>query len=271
MGLLSDVKPWNIVAEGYVDEVKPIFELWAKDAFARVGIEPNHDVIDIACGPGTVSLLLADLVNSIQAYDFSEAMIEQFQKEIASREIANITLEQCDCQKLYCGDNLFDRAFSQFGLMFFPDRAAGFSEMYRVLKPGGVGAVYSWAPIAESTAMQMMMGAMGAGFPEVIQSNNYEKRLEGLDSEEVFVREMEAAGFVDVTTEKISHSFPVHSVEDFWASQVKGSAPITFMKANADEKSWRESEERAISFLEENLTEDSLYSTAILGIGKKRR
>lgn len=268
-GMLSDCKPWNIVAEGYVEEIKPIFEKWANDSFHRVGVDKNHSVIDIACGPGTVSLLLADRVKNIEAFDFSESMIKQFYKEIDSRGIDNIQLNCCDCQKLPGEENRFDRAFSQFGLMFFPDRLKGFSEMYRVLKPGGVAAVYSWASIEESSAMKMMMGALNVGFSEMMNSESDEVKLEGLENEDVFRKEMQAAGFKDITMEKISHTFPVKSVDEFWKSQVIGSAPICMMKANLDKEKWELGEKRALEFLNENLLGDSLSSTAILGIGKK--
>ena len=43
----------------------------------------------------------------------------------------------------------FDAVVSQFGLMFFEDRAAALSEMWRVLKSGGHLAVAVWAALDE--------------------------------------------------------------------------------------------------------------------------
>jgi len=268
-GILSTEKPWNLVAQGYTTEVKPTFELWAQDAIDRLNPQKSDLVIDIACGPGTVSLLLADSVKQVNGYDFSPKMIEQFQNEINEKEIENISVEFCDCQKLSNKNDTFDLAISQFGLLFFPDRAAGFSEMYRVLKPGGKGAVYSWAPIEESTAMAMMMGALQAGFPQPKADTAETVELDGLDSDDVFIREMSSVGFRYVTLERIRHSFPVSSPEAFWKSMVKGSAPITLMKASVDEASWKIGEEKALKYLRENLGSEELYSTAILGIGTK--
>lgn len=267
---LSKVTPWDTVAEGYVTETMPIFELWAQDSFDRLSISPDSKVIDIATGPGTVAIKLAPLVSQVVALDFSSLMIAQLKKRVETLNIDNIHVEKCDCQKLFCEDNSFDFAFSQFGLMFFPDRQAGFNEMYRVLKPGGKGVVYSWAPMDQSPAMQMMIGALFAGFPEARpQSTGNEDIVKGLDDLETFYAEMVHAGFSKVKIEPITHSFPVTDVKEFWESMVKGSAPITMMKKEKSNEEWNEKEKVAIQFLEENLNSDNLSSTAYLAIGVK--
>lgn len=267
---LSEVTPWDVVSEGYVSETMPIFELWAQDSFDRINIRPDFNVLDMATGPGTVAVKISSLVNSVLALDFSSQMIEQLKQRIAQAQISNITIEQCDCQKLFSDNNSFDLAFSQFGLMFFPNRQAGFNEMYRVLKPGGKGIVYSWAPMEQSPAMQMMIGALFAGFPEARPIDTGNKDIvKGLDDLDTFYMEMEQAGFTNVKIESITHTFPVQSVEQFWQSMVKGSAPITMMKKQKSKTEWIEKEKVSIRFLEENLTEKSLASTAYLAIGEK--
>lgn len=81
MNPLSSVEPWNIVVDGYVTDTQPIFELWAQDSFNKVNPKKTVNVIDVACGPGTVSLMLADKVNKIKALDFSPKMIEHLKLE----------------------------------------------------------------------------------------------------------------------------------------------------------------------------------------------
>ncbi len=269
-GILSNVKPWDIVAEGYVEEVKPLFELWANDSFERMNPQSDHRVIDVACGPGTVSLLLADKVKEIESYDFSENMLEVFRKSISEQSISNILTHHCDCQELTAEDNQFDQAYSQFGLMFFPDRIKGFSEIYRVLKPGGKAAVYSWAPHSESNSMGLMMETLYAGFPEIRpEDDGSAESLSSLDNRDVFIEEMQRVGFKDVTVEAVRHNFPYASPEEFWKSIVKGSAPITMMKANTEPDVWLLKEKLCIEYLEENMGDQELYSTALLGIGTK--
>lgn len=268
---LSEVTPWDVVSEGYVTETMPIFELWAQDSFDRVDIRPDFRVIDMATGPGTVAVKIAPQVREVLALDFSNQMIGQLKRRITVQNISNIRVEQCDCQKLFCADNSFDLAFSQFGLMFFPDRQAGFNEMFRVLKPGGKGVVYSWAPIEQSPAMQMMVGALFAGFPEARpKDTGNDDIVKGLDDLETFYREMEGAGFVNVQIEPVTHGFPVADIKTFWQSMVDGSAPITMMKKQKSPEEWAEKEQESLRFLEENLVSRELTSTAYLAIGEKR-
>jgi SAM-dependent methyltransferase len=268
---LSEVLPWDLVALGYVDEVQPVFEKWAKDSFLRVSPKADDKVIDIACGPGTVSLLLAPLVRHIEALDFSPAMIAALNRRIAELGIANIVPKVCDCNRLACPDGTFDLAFSQFGLMFFPDRQTGFNEMFRVLKPGGRAAVYSWAPLAESESMSAVMGALEAAFPETRPKDDAPKTIvSGLDDPAVFEREMKASGFQSVSIERVKHSFPVMNPRQFWEGMVRGSAPVTLMKSRVDPVKWRAAEEVAVHWLENRLGDRTkLYSTAFLGSGMK--
>ncbi len=268
---LSTVEPWDIVVDGYVTDTQPIFEKWAEDSFTRMAPESNHKVLDVACGPGTVSLLLAKSVKEITALDFSSKMIESLNKSLSDRNITNVKTDICDCQSLDLEDNSFDLAFSQFGLMFFPNRPAGMSEIHRILKPSGKVAIYSWAPISESTGMQLMIGALQAGFPETKPKPDDSKTLvTGLDDKEIFRRELQEAGFSDIKIESIRHSFPVESAEKFWESMVRGSAPITMMKKKLPEDEWLVKEKVAKQYVRDNLDLNSdLYSTAYLGTAVK--
>jgi ubiquinone/menaquinone biosynthesis C-methylase UbiE len=267
---LSEVMPWDLVADGYVEETMPVFEKWAQDGIKRVCPRQGHSVIDIATGPGTVALLLSPIVQKVVALDFSRNMIAHLNKVIKERNITNIVADVCDCQALPYEDSTFDHAFSQFGLMFFPDRVKGFREMYRVLKPGGKAAVYSWAPLSESPAMTMMMNALAAGFPEVNPQETQSKTIVfGLDNLDVFRSEMAQAGFRDIIFESIVHEYPRFDPAGFWKRMLRGSAPVTVMKNSTDPITWSEREEICIEYLRRNLTSVPLTSKAYLGIGVK--
>ena len=268
---LSTVEPWDLVTDGYTRELIPVFQKWTRDSLEQVPLNRTDSVIDIACGPGTVSLLVAPIVNQVMALDFSEEMINALRKQIDGSGITNIHAQVCDCQALPFEDEQFDAAFSQFGLMFFPDRMKGFAEAYRVLKPGGRISVSSWAPVAQSEAMTTMLEALEAGFKQYLPSAKDNRNIvKGLDDPDTFIDELQQSGFENVAIREVAHSFAADTPARFWKRMAASSAPITLMRSRISETEWREGEDRAIKCVADKLAgKEKLYSTAYLACASK--
>src|SRR5690606_38246203 len=162
----------------------------------------------------------------------------------------------------------FDLGVSMFGILFFPDRRRGFRELFRVLRPGGQVLVSSWAPIARSSAMQLLFAALRAADPNVRPP---EADPTSLENPEVFERELREAGFRDVCVEEVEHTLEVHSADDFWHEMVRGSAPMALLRRKLGEAEWTRQEEIARGYLREHLTElpARLGSTAYLAVGTR--
>lgn len=268
---MSTPETWTLVAEGYVTDTQPVFAQYCRKALELAGFDGSGTVLDVACGPGTLPLLIGREADEIHAIDFSPGMLDCFNREIARRGIANIRTYHMDGQHLAFGDNTFDWAFSIFGLMFFPDRARGFREIVRTLKPGGRAAVTAWAPVADSTAMQMMFGAMGAAFPKKPQADS--SKVLTLEDPDHFRTEMQQAGFTDVAVTPFDGHWQVDDVEAFLDSMVRGSAPISMLKHQLGEPAWAERRAVMLGHLKERLTDipATLNSRAWIGTGRKSR
>src|ERR1700687_3921523 len=117
--------------------VPVMFEPFARDLAGRVqGLTSGH-VLEIAAGTGVVTRALArDLPAEIviTATDLNAAMLDRA-KSHAGME--RVRWQEADALALPFGDRLFDCVVCQFGVMFFPDKQAGFREALRVLQPGG--------------------------------------------------------------------------------------------------------------------------------------
>jgi SAM-dependent methyltransferase len=265
---LSTSAPWNLVADGYAETTMLIFEQYAEEAIAACQLKPGAVVLDVACGPGTVGLKLAHDASNVHGIDFSESMLAAFQRKIAEAGHRNIELHCGDAQTLPYADNSFDAALSLFGLMFFPDRSKGFSEIHRTLKPAGRTAITSWAPVDQSPGMQTMFGALRAIKPDLPPP---QRSIGTLENPERFKQEMEEAGFRNVEIKLVTKGFPVTTIPEFWDTMVKGSAPIQMMKKSMGEELWREKEKLALAWLEQELKgkTDELSSDAWLGVGIK--
>jgi ubiquinone/menaquinone biosynthesis C-methylase UbiE len=267
--MLSAVEPWDLVANGYAETTMRILADYAAEAIAASHLKPGAAILDVACGPGTLALMVARDAGAVHGIDFSAPMLDIFKQHVERSGYSNITIRQGDAQALPSADESFDAAFSIFGLMFFPDRCKGFAEIYRTLKPGGTIAVTSWAPIDRSPAMQLMFGAIRAIKPDLPEP---QKAIDTLENPDVFKREMLAAGFRQVQIKSVTKAaFSVVSIPEFWEDMVKGSAPIQMLKQAMGDALWREKEMLAIDYLEKNLPAlpGTLSSDAWLGVGVK--
>ena len=147
MSVLATAEPWDLVAVDYTAQSLPYFETFSREALRLAALPPKARVADIAAGPGTLSLLAAAAGATVNAIDLSPRMVNEFRARVAAAGLGDtVDVQVGDGQRLPFESGAYDGAFSMFGLMFFPDRAAGLREMKRVLKPGGRGVISSWIP-----------------------------------------------------------------------------------------------------------------------------
>jgi hypothetical protein len=128
-----------------------------------------------------------------------------------------------------------------------------------------------WALVSESTAMQMMFGAMQAAFPKKPEVDG--TKILNLEDPDNFRREMQQAGFTDVTITSFDGTWQVEKVESFLDSMVRGSAPIAMLKRQLGEPAWTEKRAIMLTALQEKLVDlpTTLNSRAWIGTGSKSR
>jgi SAM-dependent methyltransferase len=267
MSAFASAEPWNLVADGYGDEVAWLMGPFSERAAELAALDDRSDVVDVACGPGTTALAIAPRVKSVRGIDFSEAMVARMRREIEARGLRNATAQVGDGQALPFDDASFDAAFSMFGLMFFPDRARGFRELHRVLRPGGRAVVSSWAPFDRSPLMQAMFGSLQAADPSVPQPKPDPTSLE---NPEVFESELRAAGFVDVKIHTHEQAITVEDADALWSRMVRSSAPIAMMRRRVGDTEWSKRETIARAWLRERITAPTtLATTAFLAAARR--
>ena len=261
---LASPEPWNLVADDYTLEILPMFELYAKDALELAPTTAGARVLDIAAGPGTITLLAAEAGRSVSAIDFSPQMVTNLRRRLNGAQLG-ADVRVGDAQALPWGDAEFDAAFSMFGLMFFPNRARGFAEVLRVLKSGATAVVSSWAPF--EGAFESLMAAMAEILPEI----PFGKGKGPLGDPEEFAAEMRAAGFDDVRIEPRTHGDTMESASAMWAMVQRTTAPIVLLKRNLGDAKWTEVTSGVVACLERECGTGpiEISSTALLGVGKK--
>lgn len=137
---------WGVASRGYAEKVAPYLMRSFCDFFVEcLKVDASTEALEVGAGSGVLTEMLAPRVRSLLATDFAPKMIEVLRERMSTIGAENVRLEVMDGQSLDLEEDSFDAAACSFALMLFPDRAKGFSELARVLRPGGRAVVSGWA------------------------------------------------------------------------------------------------------------------------------
>ena len=133
---------WNSRAEGYtlsnreeLEDEHHIF-LWEQQIRRALNGRVCRHVLDVGCGPGFFSVLLARLGYEVTAVDYTENMLAEARKN-ATHYGVDIDFRRMDAQKLDFEDGIFDLVISRNVLWNLEQPEQAYREWLRVLKPNG--------------------------------------------------------------------------------------------------------------------------------------
>ena len=111
-----------------------------EQAIARLRVETDSRVLDIGCGSGWATRLLADYAfnGRVTGMDISDEMIRVARE--ASSSYPNVDFEVASAEQLPFADGEFTRAFSMESLYYYQNIPKALSEIHRVMKVGGLFA-----------------------------------------------------------------------------------------------------------------------------------
>jgi SAM-dependent methyltransferase len=126
-------------------------------AMDRLALAPGQRVLDIGCGAGPTTVELARRVapgGAVVGIDISPSMIERA-RDRARDEHVDVEFVVGDAQVHDLGEGTFDAAYSRFGVMFFADPVAAFTNIHRALRDGGRLAFACWQAMAANEWMRV--------------------------------------------------------------------------------------------------------------------
>ena len=131
---------------GYPSELANVPES-AAESFAGVAnpfslgrLQPGERVLDLGSGAGTDSLVAAQMVGPeghVTGVDMTPEMLEKASAAAEQMAAANVEFVEAEAERLPFPDASFDVAISNGVIDLIPDKDAVFSEVFRVLAPGG--------------------------------------------------------------------------------------------------------------------------------------
>lgn len=106
-----------------------------------VGLGPDDEALDVACGPGLLACDFAEHAARVTGIDLTPAMIDQAKKLQAEKGLTNLEWRIGDVSNLPFADSSFSVVFTRFSFHHLLDPARALGEMVRVCRPGGRVAV----------------------------------------------------------------------------------------------------------------------------------
>jgi SAM-dependent methyltransferase len=112
-------------------------------AFFLPHLERGLRVLDCGCGPGSITLGLAECVAPGDAVgiDTDEAALDAARQLAEASKVSNLRYERADVYALPFSDAVFDRVFVSSLLEHLSNPRRALDEMLRVLKPGGIAGI----------------------------------------------------------------------------------------------------------------------------------
>jgi ubiquinone/menaquinone biosynthesis C-methylase UbiE len=204
------------------------FAPYARDLASRVAQYAPASVLEIACGTGIVTAMLAAQVPgaTIVATDLNQPMID-FARGVVPPQ-PRLSWQQADACALPFPDGRFDAVVMQFGLMFVPDKLLALKEAKRVLRAGGRLHFNVWDrvdanPSAGATrdTMSRLVPGDWSGFYDIPFGCNDRDMLRHLVGE---------AGFHEVALETVTLEARAPSARDAAIGLVTGTPALAQLR-----------------------------------------
>jgi ubiquinone/menaquinone biosynthesis C-methylase UbiE len=180
---------------------------------------PGQRILDLACGPGTLSYPLAKAVSpggELVGIDLATGMIELARRDAPPG--LPVRFELMDMEELRFPDHHFDAAVCGHGLQFVPDLRRALWETRRVLKPGSrMAASVPVDPLQPSKAQAILEDVVGGALPPAPKARDQFVTRRIVEDEESFASTAKRAGFSAAEVvryeESTSWASPQHFVE----------------------------------------------------------
>ena len=108
-----------------------------EQAIAQMAVGPDARVLDVGCGSGWATRLLAQSASNgaVTGIDISDEMIRVARE--SSNGLPNVNFQVASAEQLPFADNMFTHAFSMESLYYYRNIPKALKEIHRVLAPAG--------------------------------------------------------------------------------------------------------------------------------------
>lgn len=193
-------------------------------AYLLPHLHPGQTLLDVGCGPGTITADLAGRVADVVALETSEDALALARAEVARRSTSGVSFRVGDVHQLDLPDDSVDVVHAHQVLQHVADPVEALREMRRVCRPGGVVAVrdsdyaaFTWWPLLPALDRWLQLYRTAA------RANDAEP-----DAGRRLLSWALAAGFTDLTPSSSTWTYATQEDRAWWggmwADRILGSA-----------------------------------------------
>lgn len=232
-------KTWSLMHTRLDRQISPI----GRAAMARADLKPGDHVLDVGCGCGETSMEIARAVapgGRVLGADISALLLGVAREQATAAGASNLEFREADAQVDAFPEAAFDVLFSRFGVMFFADPTAAFTNLRRALKPGGRLAFACWRAPQENIWMSLPMQAVApllppSEAPPPMLTPNAPGPFAFADPDRVRAV-LEGAGFQDIEIDRLDPMMGAEPLEESIDQAIRmGPLGAALRQAGADD------------------------------------
>jgi SAM-dependent methyltransferase len=134
------------------------------DVLKAAAAKPGEHVLDIGCGCGETSIILAKAGARVTGIDISRPMLARAKQRAIEGRVDGFEAIEADASERRF-EATYDLLVSRFGVMFFANADAAFANLRKALKPGGRLAFACWREPRANEWVSVPVGAIRPHVP----------------------------------------------------------------------------------------------------------
>lgn len=236
----ASLQSWTAVAPDWaqlterVDRQLKAGADWIIDALA---LTQGERVLELACGPGTLSMRAASAVGSsgeVICSDFSEAMVAVARERLRNEGIDGVEFRVMDAEAMDLPDASVDAVACRMGYMLMAEPERALRETARVLASGGRVALAVWAAPDANPWASLSLQAIANEIDMPAPAPNA-PGLWSLADEGRLRAALEGAGLSSIRIETIEDTVEFDSAEGWIETTRRLAGPLRALFSNLDD------------------------------------